>query len=101
MFHKVQYSFELNREPGKKRKFTLIVPEKENLVKFAYDALHAEMLREEKEVPSYLVYNIYALVGIKILEETCEGCKWNCPAQRDHMECPGGCLHDKKDCKFC
>ena len=101
MFLTVKYTFEVNRLPGVKETFTLKVPNTENLVKFGYDYLHRGMLREKEDVPSYLVYDKYALVNIKVLEEPCEGCKWDCPAQRDNMECHGGCLHDKKDCMSC
>lgn len=31
-------------------------------------------------------------------EPFCQGCLYNCLAQRDHMDCPNGCLHDPEFC---
>ena len=54
----------------------------------------------EVVVPGYAVTKRYAIVGI---EETsgCQGCVYDAPGQRDHMECPDGCLHMKDMCDFC
>ena len=31
----------------------------------------------------------------------CYGCAYECGGQKDHMECPSGCLHDKTSCFEC
>lgn len=31
-------------------------------------------------------------------EIKCFGCVYDCPGQRDHMQCPTGCLHDPITC---
>lgn len=33
--------------------------------------------------------------------ERCLGCRYDYPAQKDHMDCDTGCLHDKKNCYKC
>jgi len=63
------------------------------------DAKTRDEIREVV-VPEYTVANRYAIIGI---EETsgCQGCVYDAPGQRDHMECPGGCLHTRDLCDFC
>ena len=31
----------------------------------------------------------------------CFGCKYDCPGQWDHIDCPNGCLHDPEFCEWC
>lgn len=31
----------------------------------------------------------------------CYGCAYECGGQKDHDECPDGCLHDQTSCSFC
>ena len=33
--------------------------------------------------------------------KSCEGCNNDETKQTNHMECPGGCLHDKTQCDMC
>jgi len=103
MLSNIKYTFEINRESGKNREVTLLVPQNENLVQFGYEYLQREMGRMQKpqNVPMYKVYDAFALKGMQIIPQSCEGCKWDCPAQRDHMDCPGGCLHDSENCEVC
>ena len=51
-------------------------------------------------IPEYVVYDHYAIVGLKRIAN-CEGCIYTSPRQKDHIECPNGCLHMKEECEFC
>ncbi len=41
--------------------------------------------------------------GVIIVKEgqKCYGCIHDRPGQKDHMECPTGCLHAKEECSMC
>ncbi len=65
-------------------------------------------------VPMYVVYDNYIITSIiamfddstdddpsELFSKKCYGCRYECSAQRDHMECPNGCLHDEKTCDDC
>lgn len=38
---------------------------------------------------------------IEITENFCEGCEYGSLGQIAHMDCPHGCLHDRRNCAFC
>jgi hypothetical protein len=38
---------------------------------------------------------------ISEIEPACEGCLYGWCGQREHMDCPYGCLHDRNTCTFC
>jgi len=102
MLNRVKFTFENNRNAGKKVTFTAMVPQKQNLVDFGYDYLRTEMtFKKGQDIPEHVVYDTYALKKIQVLEEPCEGCAMGCPGQRDHMECPGGCQHNRQACDDC
>lgn len=72
------------------------------------DSLHEQYkpyaynLHELKErlASLYEVSKKYAITNIEPAPD-CYGCLYDCPGQRDHMECPGGCLHDTTLCDIC
>lgn len=94
-----EYTFEINRKPGEVRTFSLWVSENDNLIKVGYEYLQKETSEEQK--PLYRVYDTYALTELRVTTESCEGCALGCGGQKDHMECPGGCLHDPSNCINC
>lgn len=48
----------------------------------------------------YEISQMYKITDVK-LAPSCIGCIYDCPGQRDHMECPSGCLHQKEFCLLC
>lgn len=49
---------------------------------------------EDEEIEnSEEILNSYELIQIKFVPQ-CEGCWWDCPGQRDHMQSPYGCLYE-------
>ncbi len=102
MSDKVRYTVEKNRTSSKQI-FTLMVPRGGNLLEWGYQSLQTDMILAEpsKRVPMYAVYDAYAITGVEIVEEPCEGCREGYPGQKGHMECPGGCLHDSENCDVC
>lgn len=50
--------------------------------------------------PMYLVHDRWWIDSIEPTSD-CEGCRYDCPGQRDHMDCPTGCLHDTLTCSLC
>jgi len=103
---KVEYTCEIN-QTGKTETFNISVPRGENLVNAGYEALGIKMSWRSgkyEKVPEFVVYNTYAITGIKTFVESpekCEGCVMNCGGQKDHMSCPDGCLHDPGECDTC
>jgi len=49
---------------------------------------------EDEIIRKYKIYDIE-------VTESCFGCVNGCCGQKDHMECPSGCLHDMKTCATC
>jgi hypothetical protein len=58
------------------------------------DTLKAQM------ASMYEIQANYAFSDIEIAPN-CYGCLHDCPGQRDHMECPSGCLHSPDTCFTC
>ena len=102
MSDKIRYVVEKNRT-GSQQTLTLFVPRGENLLEHGYQSLQTDMMLTgpSKKVPMYVVYDTYAITGVEIVEELCEGCREGYPGQKGHMECPGGCLHDSESCDVC
>ncbi len=103
---KVKYNVETNRKAKNgevyKQEFTKIVLRGKNLLKHGYEVLQeALVLKAEKDIPMYVVYDTYTITGVTILKDQCEGCIMDWGGQRGHMQCPEGCLHDKEDCDEC
>ena len=60
---------------------------------------HLEKIKNQsfdKVVSKYEILNIES-----IKNPNCEGCLYNTSRQRDHMNCPDGCLHEKDICLYC
>lgn len=51
-------------------------------------------------IPMYKVHNKWWIDGIEPTND-CEGCRYDYPGQRDHMQCSTGCLHDPHTCHLC
>ena len=48
----------------------------------------------------YEISQMYKVSDIEIAPN-CIGCLYDCNGQRDHMECPTGCLHERNLCLIC
>lgn len=48
----------------------------------------------------YEILHKYTINDIELAPD-CYGCLHDSPGQRDHMECPTGCLHSKYTCSYC
>lgn len=48
----------------------------------------------------YEISKVYTIYDIELAPK-CIGCRYNWMGQRDHMQCPDGCLHDHKYCGEC
>lgn len=59
-----------------------------------------KQLLKEAMASMYEVSHMYSLSNIELAPQ-CFGCLNNRPGQRDHMECPTGCLHNKDYCHYC
>ena len=63
---------------------------------------YAENLDQLKEqmISLYEISQKYIITDIELTPD-CYGCLYDSPGQRDHMECPTGCLHDVTKCYTC
>jgi len=55
---------------------------------------------KEQLASLYEICKCYTISNIEIAPN-CLGCIYECPGQRDHMQCPTGCLHDPSTCYEC
>lgn len=46
------------------------------------------------------VLSHYMIIAIERASD-CEGCRYNYFSQSEHMNCDGGCLHDRNKCEIC
>lgn len=52
---------------------------------------------KEQMASLYEISQLYHICDIKVAPD-CYGCLYDCGGQRDHMECPTGCLHNSQEC---
>lgn len=63
---------------------------------------YANNLTKLKEAMAslYEISQIYEISDVTLAPD-CVGCIYDSPGQRDHMECPTGCLHEIQLCTSC
>jgi len=57
-------------------------------------------LLENQLASIYEITKLYKISNI-IPAPNCQGCLENCLGQKDHTDCPTGCLHDQDTCPLC
>lgn len=62
-------------------------------------ASNVELLKQQM-ASLHEISGLYTISNIELAPD-CYGCINDCGGQRDHMECPTGCLHDSTHCFSC
>lgn len=66
-----------------------------------YKPFAGDLKKLKRQMASlYEINTRYEVSNIKEAPD-CIGCLYDCEGQRDHMECPTGCLHTRTTCFVC
>jgi hypothetical protein len=97
------YKYYISKKDSNNKKLSspLIVFIEDNSIISIQEKIYKNL--EKKKNKSFdEVVSKYQILNIEpITNPNCDGCLYSASGQRDHMDCPNGCLHEKDMCLIC